>query len=321
MTVFARSSIRMASGTQDRARRLLALMPHLQPGRIDLGRLASLTGTDTATVAADLATLSLCGADQSDVCALVPVLTDGESAEVWSELPALREPVRLTSAEARALLAALGATGVDADAPLARRLTDMAARTLDAGEIARTVRAAAMPGGVVYAATQLTAAAGGRRVTVIEYTAQDRCEPTARTVQPWSVVYSRGAAYLSAWDEDRGAERTFRLDRISSVTVTGRTFERPATLPASFDAAPDPEALPRARIEFAHDAPDLNGRDWPGATFERPGDGSVHASVPYAGTAWIARKVAAKLGDAVVALPVEVREAVKRLSRQALDDL
>jgi len=77
-------------------------------------------------------------------------------------------------------------------------------------------------------------------------------------------------------------------------------------------------------VRFATSAPDLTERDWPGATFEPQADGSVLASVPYAGSMWIAGKVAARLGEAELLAPAELRAAVAEAARGLLaqaDDL
>jgi len=137
----------------------------------------------------------------------------------------------------------------------------------------------------------------------------------------WLGLDARGAWYLHAFSLDAGAERTYRLDRVSGVEPGGGTFTPPADLPDAADSAPDSALLPRADVLFAHDAPDLTERDWPGATFERRPDGTVRASVPYAGTSWIARKVAARLGAAVVTAPDEVRRAVGAIASDELAGL
>ncbi|MDO8915510.1 MAG: WYL domain-containing protein [Coriobacteriia bacterium] len=300
----------------ERARRLLALLPHLrEQGTHSLARLAEALGTDEASVAADLGTLSVCGVDDWD---LVAVYVEDDEAVVFGELPALDRPVRLTAAEARALLAALDACGVDPDSPLVERIGTLASGALDAASLSRTVRAAIAPGGLAHTHAALSALACAGHTARITYASRGDDVATERVVEPWRLFASRGAWYLQAWSPEAEADRTYRLDRITAVEPAGGTFTPPQGLPAATDAAPDPATLPRAVIVFAHDAPDLTAREWPGATFERRADGTVVAAVPFAGTAWIARMVASRLGDAVVTGPAEVRSAVVRL---ALDEI
>jgi predicted DNA-binding transcriptional regulator YafY len=51
-----------------------------------------------------------------------------------------------------------------------------------------------------------------------------------RSVEPYRLVHNRGRWYLVAWDADRDAWRTFRVDRISPLPPTGPRFT-PRELP------------------------------------------------------------------------------------------
>lgn len=303
----------------DRARRLLALLPHLrEQGAFSLAGLVAATGTDEETVVADLATLSVCGVDDWD---LVAVYVEGDAAVVFGELPALERPVRLTAAEARALLAALDVCGVDPASSLVERLGTLAGGATDAAALSHTVRAAVAPGGLAHTYATLSALASAGHTARISYASRGDAAPSERVVEPWRLFFSRGAWYLQAWSPESRADRTYRIDRIASVEPAGGEFTPPTGLPPTVDAAPDPGLLPRAEVVFARDALDLTPREWPGATFERRSDGTVAAAVPFAGTGWIARMVASRLGDAVVTGPAEVREAVARLASDELAGL
>jgi proteasome accessory factor C len=305
--------------TNERARRLLALLPYLgEQGTIPLAELARVTGSDEATTAADLTLISLCGVDDWD---LVGVLVDGDSAEVFSNLPALERPVRLTGAEARALLCALEAIGVDAGSELSTRLAEVAGHEHDVEELGRTVRSSLAPGGQAAVIAALGFAAGTNRVVEIRYYSAGSEAESVRAVHPLALYTWRGTWYLLAWCETAGEERTFRVDRITAVEQTGRAFERPAGVRDSPGPVPDMGSLPRATVVFSTGAPDLSEREWPGAVFEPGENGTVVASVPYAGTAWIARKVAARLGEAYVTAPEEVRRAVAARSRSLIAGL
>ena len=50
-----------------------------------------------------------------------------------------------------------------------------------------------------------------------------------RTVDPYRLAYRNGFWYLAGWDQDRGGERSFRLDRLESPPSAGepKTFARP----------------------------------------------------------------------------------------------
>jgi predicted DNA-binding transcriptional regulator YafY len=86
----------------------------------------------------------------------------------------------------------------------------------------------------------LTKAWADRRVVEIEYEGAayegraarlvpDEPHVSRRTVRPWLIEPSlrTHALYLIGFDEDRQAMRTFKIERIRSVSVTPRSFERP----------------------------------------------------------------------------------------------
>jgi predicted DNA-binding transcriptional regulator YafY len=93
-----------------------------------------------------------------------------------------------------------------------------------------------------------------RRVAEIEYDAgvYDSSKPSRRTrVRPLAIEPSAltHALYLLAWDEGRGARRTFKLERILSASLTPETFEPPegysaaAELAQAWDVIADDEPL------------------------------------------------------------------------------
>ena len=307
--------------TAQRARRLIALLPFLsEQATIPLSELAKATGADEATVAADVSLLSMCGAGNGDPYDLVGVYVEDGVARVFADLPGFAHPVRLTAVEARALATALEAVGVDPAGALAGRLAKVAAAGPDLTEVARTVRTAFAHGGHAAAIAALSAAASEQIAVEVRYEGADgTAKPVV--VRPYTLYLWRGVWYLHCHSEAAAAERTLRVDRIASVTTTGERFERPQGLPASPAPVPDLSALPRASIRFATDDATLTEREWPGARFERRKDGAVDASVPFAGTAWLARKLTARLGGAEVLSPPELRAAVALMARSVLNDV
>jgi predicted DNA-binding transcriptional regulator YafY len=302
-----------------RARRLLALLPFLRERRrIPLAELAAAVGTDERTVADDLTVLSLCGGDERDPSQLIGVWVEDDVAEVFADLPALERPVRLTPVEARALVTALQTVGVGPSNPLVRRLAEFSARSVDLADVAGTVRAAFAQGGHAAVIAALHAAAERGVAVRIGYASSSSGEESSRVVHPYALYRWRDAWYLLAYCETAGEQRTFRVDRITSVAMTSQVFARPVGLDLAANPLPDLDALPRALVRFASDTPDLTDREWPGATFERGDDGTVLASIPFAGTSWIARRVTARLGEAEVLSPPEVRTAVAEAARDML---
>lgn len=310
------------SSASARARRLLTLVPFLAEKRVvPLAELARSVGSTEEQLAEDLSVLSLCGSDERDPSQLVGVLVEDGVAEVFADLPALERPVRLTHDEARALLTAMQAIGADGNHALVAKLADFAGRTVTPEEIASTVREAFAPGGQAQVLAALSMAAEQRIAVRVGYVTAGAGVERERVLHPFVLYRWRDAWYLSAYCETSQMRRTFRVDRITSVHSTGEHFDVPAGEIIEPVPLPDLRSLPRATVRFAADAPDLNDRDWPGATFERAADGSVTASVPYAGTTWIARGVVARLGDAEVVAPSDVRAAVAAAARDMLEAL
>lgn len=298
-----------------RARRLLALLPHLSSGaEIPLRHFAEMLGARPEELASDIGLLSMCGAVPYTPDALVSAFVEDDGVvRAYQPQPALDRPVRLTATEAQALAAALDVAGCGPDDVLRTRLAQ-AIESVSA-DPETIVRAAAARGGALHAHRAIaTAIAAGETVT-LEYWSPSRGEPASRVVHPFELVCDRGSWYLRAWCELAGADRTFRLDRIRAAKATGRPAREPsaaAPAPSSFS----PEGLPTAVVRFAP-GEDADERDFPGAVFERESDGAVTATIPYAGTGWLARKVAARLGAAEVVSPPEVRRAVAAMARGA----
>ncbi|MFJ8867652.1 helix-turn-helix transcriptional regulator [Streptomyces sp. NPDC102473] len=72
-----------------------------------------------------------------------------------------------------------------------------------------------------------------RRPVTFDYRKGNAARPEQRQVEPWTLECWRGHWYLAGWDRERGAERVFRLSRIS-----GRVRSR-----AGAFTAPVPDAV------------------------------------------------------------------------------
>ena len=298
-----------------RAKRLLAILHLFEPNtRISLEAIASAVGASVPETVADLESLACCGVAPYTPEALMPVLIEDGYVEVWGELPALSRAVRLSRAEAQALAAALQAAGLPASDPLSAKVIAASATDVDARDIERVVRAS-VSGGAATGTTlkTLSLALSESRAVHITYRSAGAEEETDRVIEPLGLVQERGAWYVEAFCRKAGALRTFRVDRIREADLGERIEERRRFSPsgAAFDSA----GLPLARLKFAPDE-EFFAREWPGGTVAHVGDDGVTvADVPYAGTAWIARQVVARLGSVEVVEPEEVRSAVAELAR------
>lgn len=295
-----------------RARRLLAILHLLERDtELSLPAIAETIGATPEETVADLELLSCCGIGVLDD-RLVPLYVedDARTVVVFGELPALDRAVRLSGSEAQALSAALQAAGYPADDPMAIKLLEAASPNVDAREIGRVVRAAASPAGATL--RTLSLALEESRAVKIAYHGVGREETVERVVEPLVLLNERGSWYLEAYCRSAGSLRTFRVDRIRSAEVLDEaiTERRPSPTCASFSSA----GLPVALVRFSSGEP-VSDREWPGMrVVECDPDGWTTVEVPYAGTGWIARQVAAQLGRAEVIEPPEVRQAVADLA-------
>jgi proteasome accessory factor C len=286
---------------------------------VPVADLAETLGTTPEQLADDLGALCLCGITPYTPDQMVDVFVEDGMVEVYSPLPALHAPVRLSPAEAEALAAALAAAGFTAGDPLAAKLLAAASADFDATALERTLRSALATHDSAIFET-LASAVHGREVVAIAYQADGAAAPAEREIEPLQLFAERGAWYLSAWCRTAGGLRTFRIDRIRTAEPTAENFSRAASAdaaasPTGAPSAFAPEGLPLAMLRFYADEPFV-AREWPsGRVVGTDADGSTFAEVPFAGTGWIARRVAARLGKVEVTAPEAVRAAVRALAR------
>lgn len=306
--------------TATRARRLVALLPHLHKGdRIPLSELASAVGCTQEEVAADLTTLTMCGIPPFTPFDMVDLDIDEDAVTVYMDPPGLDQPLRLTMAEARALGAALELAGYSRDNPLRVKLAAVTSEAVSQEEMERTVRTNTAPGGAAEVYAILAAAADAHEKVEITYYTGSTGSISKRTVHPWTIVQRLGTWYLVALCEEAGQERVFRMDRIRAISRSGEYFAWPSEVSGS--VTPDSAQLRVAEIRFAPDSRVPDERSWPGVQFEPQDDGGAIARVPYQTASWMARRVVSYLGSATVLAPEEVRWAVRELAEDTLSQV
>ncbi len=330
------------SGLADRLPRLLSLVPYLlaRPG-VPLAAVAADFGIGERQLRRDLELLWMCGLPGYGPGDLVDLSFTGDTVTV-TEDAGLRRPLRLTTAEATALLVALRTLGdlpgmVDTDA--VRRAT---------AKIEQAV--GGPPAGVAVEVTpqeQATTAAirgaleDGRAVSIRYYTA-GRDAVTRRTVDPMRLLLVEGRGYLEAWCRRVEAVRLFRLDRVEAVAVLDEPAApppdaTPADLSAGvFRARPEHGSAvlllePWARwvaeyypVEEVVELPaDATGQDHAGqdhAGQDRDGEtgGRARVLLRYADPAWLVRLVLGLGGGARLLAPPELAAEVARRARAAV---
>ncbi len=218
-----------------RADRLVAALLLLQArGRVTAAALAAELEVSVATARRDLEALSAAG---------IPVYPQAGRGGGWQLVGGARTDLTgLTAPEARALFLLLGPAS--SAAPPARAALRKLLRALPG--TFRAEAAAAAEAVVVDPAgwgedlperaevALLTDAVVARRVVEFGYAGRGGT-PGRRRAEPWGLVDKDGTWYLVAGTT--AGRRTFRVDRMSGVAVTGETFERPAglDLPGAWD--------------------------------------------------------------------------------------
>jgi len=232
----------MSRTTTGTGGRMLALLDLLESGGLrGRGELAQRLGVDERTVRRDVVRLLDAG---------VPVESVRGRHGGYRLGPGYRlPPLMLTDDEGVAVVVALAAaSGQDeSDVPAATAAAKiqrvLPARSAD--RLASVLAAAVVPDDAdepVTASVLLTAADAVREHRPLEIVHRRRGEPTGpapapRVVHPYGLVRRAGRWYLTGLALDRGAERTFRLDRV----------ERARTLAGHFRPPPGYDAV--ARLE------------------------------------------------------------------------
>jgi len=240
-------------------------------------------------------------------------LLDGQDLIVITNAVGLERAPKLTAREVAALLAGL---------QLARSIPGVGDTELYAGLLAKLARgASATPAEVILApepvdaVRDLVADALRRHVAVsFTYKAPDAA-PTTRTVDPVKVHIASGQWYLQGWCHLREAMRTFHLDRVSDLELTGipsSHSEEPA--PAWFDSDAGDVV---ARVRFPEAAAPLLG-DYLDRAMVDTADGMTVATMRVADELSLRRLAARRSGVVEVLEPPAARRAVAEWAEAGL---
>jgi proteasome accessory factor C len=308
-------------GVTERLPRLLSLVPYLlaRPG-IPVAEAAADFGISERQLRRDLELLWMCGLPGYGPGDLVDLSFSGDTVTV-TEDAGMRRPLRLTTAEATALLVALrtlaGVPGV-VDTAAVQRATLKIERAVGDGGL----------GGVAVDMTREEAAttvavrdalSAGRALRIRYYTA-GRDAVSQRTIDPMRLLIVEGRGYLEAWCRKAEAVRLFRLDRVEDVAV----LDEPAAPPPDAEPTDVSQGLFRPSAEH-RSAVLLLERDarwvaeyYPVDEIVEVDDGRVRVLLRYADPAWLVRLVLGLGGRARLVEPPELVDAVDRRAREAL---
>jgi len=303
--------------------RLLALVPYLiaHPDA-DLATTASVFGVTPRQLVADLKVLWFCGLPGGGPGDLIEVDMDAleEGRIRLTNADFLGRPLRFTPEEAMSLIVALRACEEMAGASLAPAVRSARAKleaAFGGADIARvdiTVAAGAAP--VRDALADAIADGAAVRLT---YHGAARGVATEPLVDPVQLGTRDGYGYLTAWARDKGAWRTYRLERIVAVArtgdATGEHGPAPALASGWLDDRGDVVAVTLDLRPDGHWIVEYLPVD---DVQHRP-RGIVRARLRVADPAWF-RRMLLRLGPAVVRVdPPEAAASAIAAAREALE--
>ena len=248
-------------------------------------------------------------------CYTVYAELQGDSVRVEKELygDTFRAPPRLTPLEARAIRLALEFVGpmiaADAHTPL-DRVRKKLEETFGQFELTQTPEPHVGSEEERLVAT-FTEAIRDRKLVEIEYQKEGEQTWSKRLVEPYTLERSLPNWYVHTWDRTRDAEKSFRLDRMRSATLSAETFEpREGFEPTRLGDARTVKVLytkPIARFALERGARPLR-------------DGTALAEMPVGSAGWLVGEILSHRGEAVVLEPEDLRrqiaERAGRLGRE-----
>ncbi|MBW4717695.1 helix-turn-helix transcriptional regulator [Saccharothrix obliqua] len=314
-----------ANSSADRLPRLLALVPYLlaRPG-IPIEEAAADFAVTPRQLRRDLELLWMCGLPGYGPGDLIDLSFESDTVTVTFDA-GMSRPLRLTAAEATALLVALRAL---AETP---GVVDTAAVRRAVAKIEAAV-GQARPAGVAVGLAMREAPETARvrdavadgvlrgRALRLRYYTPSRDEITDRVVDPMRMLLVEGRSYLEAWCRLADGVRLFRLDRIDAVDV----LDEAASPPPHAEPTDTSEGLfrpdPSQRTAVLVLEPDAR---WVAEYYPVEGlvelpDGRARVLMRYADPAWMVRLLLNLGGEAHVEQPAELVSEVARQAAAAL---
>jgi predicted DNA-binding transcriptional regulator YafY len=249
-------------------------------------------------------------------CYAVYAELHGDVVEVDKELfgDTFRSAPRLTPLEARAIRLALEFVGpliaAEAHRPLDRvrkKLED----TFGEFELSRRPELGAEQAEEEFVAT-LTDAIRGRRLVEIEYLKEEEGTPTTHLVEPYTIERRLPHWYVHTWDRTRDDERSFRLDRMRSATLTDEEFE-------ARDAF-EPGVLSSALVARVLYSPAV--ARWEVERGARPlADGSAINEQKIGSSEWLVGEMLRYRGEAELLEPPELRREIAKRAQTLAREL
>jgi proteasome accessory factor BC len=251
-------------------------------------------------------------------CYTVYAALEGDEVHVDKELygDTFRHAPRLTPLEARAIRLALEFVGpmiaADAHTPL-DRVRKKLEETFGQFELQQTPDHPHAEEAEADLVATLTEGIREQRLVEIEYQKEGEQTWSKRVVEPYSLERELPNWRVHTWDRTRDAERSFRLDRMRTATLTSNQFEpRPGFQPRGFRDARTAKVLylkgVAARWAAERGAVPLK-------------DGTALAEMPVGSREWLIGEILSHRGEAVLLEPSEMRKEVAARARELANEL
>lgn len=233
-----------ATSTQRRLTRILALVPWVLANPYPrVSQVMERFGYETERdLAKDLSLLFVCGVPGYGPGDLMVAFIDDDRV-ILDMADYFSKPLRLTPPEALGLLSAgMAVAGTNQANPVLARAVDKLASAVFPE--ASDVIGAELPPEPEHLEA-LRQAAGDLRVVQITYLSVGSNRTTTREIEPLMVYASMGSWYLSAHCRLADDRRTFRVDRIRSLTERADSFFAPPpdTDPPTVEFTPSADAI------------------------------------------------------------------------------
>jgi proteasome accessory factor BC len=229
------------------------------------------------------------------------------------------QPARLLPLEAKALVAAIDLIGEHLPEGSLASARAKIVKALGQDPAEEGLQITTAKGDDSDVARVVSKAIAGRQLLEIEYYKENEDEFTQRTVEPYKLLNGQEGWYVHAFDLEKDAPRSYRLDRIREATILEERFE------PREGVEPDVQGWPTTgEVDTSHVARILISPErarWAREdrrVVQELSDGSVIVERAYAGPNWLAREVLKEAGDAVVLEPEDARQAVAEAAEAVL---
>ncbi|HKP88476.1 MAG TPA: WYL domain-containing protein [Thermoleophilaceae bacterium] len=227
------------------------------------------------------------------------------------------KPARLLPLEAKALVAAIDLLGDHIPEGSLASAREKIVSALGRDPATEGLQITTATGDDSEVAQVVSRAIAESQLLDLEYYKENEDEFTKRRVEPYQLLNGQEGWYLHAFDPERDAPRSFRLDRIRTATMTGDEFEPRPGIEPDVQGWPRTGEVPASRAARVWISPERArwAREDRRVTDELR-DGAVIAEIHYAGDDWLVREILKEAGDAVVLEPEEARLAVLDAAEQ-----